>query len=110
MDPFHDPAPPTKLKSAVMGEQSTKKTMTEEQTQKQILQKQRTLLEVDLIDLRFFRDCTELAREYAQEVLAIHDANLGRNTRINKLTAKGIEGDLRMIDRTIERLKNLDTL
>ena len=30
MDHYHETTPPTKLKSAVMGEQSTKKTMTEE--------------------------------------------------------------------------------
>mgnify|MGYP003646183669 CR=1 FL=1 len=64
-----------------------------------------TYQEVDLMDLRVMKDCVELAREYAHEALIDHDTRLGRTTRSNKLTAEGIESDMRIITETLKKLE-----
>tara|TARA_R110001599_G_scaffold337126_2_gene555291 strand:- start:267 stop:518 length:252 start_codon:yes stop_codon:yes gene_type:complete len=65
---------------------------------------QPTFQQVDLMHLRFMKDCVELAREYAHEVLTDHDARLGRTTRSNKITAEGIEEDIRRIKLTLDQM------
>jgi len=59
------------------------------------------------MDLRSMRDCIELAREYAQEVLTDHDTRLGRTTRSNKITAEGIESDIRLISETLKKAEDV---
>ena len=68
---------------------------------------QPTFQEVDLMDLRSMKDCIELAREYAHEVLTDHDTKLGRTTRSNKITAEGIENDLRKITAILEKANQI---
>lgn len=101
MDHFHETQPKTELKSAVMGKESSKKNRPLERDF------QPTFQEVDLMDLRNMKDCVELAREYAHEVLTNHDTRLGRTTRSNKITAEGIENDLRMITATLEKVNQI---
>ena len=107
MDKYHETTPPTKLKSAVMGGAKSNRSRLKPPHGppfKPLEQDfQPTSQQVDLMDLRSMKDCIELAREYAHEVLSDHDTRLGRTTRSNKITAEGIEADIRMITKTLDR-------
>lgn len=49
--------------------------------------------------------CLDAGIDYARNALAEHDSNLGRTTRKNRQWAETMEGDIREMERLIDRLR-----
>jgi hypothetical protein len=66
---------------------------------------QRKFVSVDEELLRKSLACADLSVEFAQELLAVHDENLGRTTTKNRLWAEHLEDCIRMAKATVIELR-----
>ena len=65
----------------------------------------KTFCSVDEEVLRRALACSEDSKEFATELLTVHDANLGRTTRKNKMWAETLELAIRNADLSIKELR-----
>jgi len=68
---------------------------------------QPTFASVDTEILRRALAAAEDAREWASELLAVHDLNLGRTTRKNRLMAQQLEASVRAAMVAIKELREV---